>query len=264
MKKLSFLKCFVETLPAASESLVKTLRATSLLGMMVLAPMGATAQVTIGSDALPQATLDIIGAAGEIGKAFRLDDGNQANGKVLTVDGDNAVATWQYPALTILQSRNPLPATAKSVLIKDYPETTHSVFIDSDYYIDLEPGRYMIIIYTPVFFDFSLEAFETLKYQIGLIKAGGDFQSQTLFVRGPYNGASANQSSNFDRQLMIRTLDTSSDATTTRYYVGYGCFNYFDATKSSVLTTCTNAATNTAYFRRSGAGGTVYAIPMTQ
>ena len=60
MKKLSFLKCFVETLPVASESLVKTLRATSLLGMMVLAPIGATAQVTIGSGDLPAATLDVV------------------------------------------------------------------------------------------------------------------------------------------------------------------------------------------------------------
>ena len=63
MKKLSFLKCFVETLPSASESLVKTLRATSLLGMMLLAPMGATAQVTIGSGDLPQATLDVVATA---------------------------------------------------------------------------------------------------------------------------------------------------------------------------------------------------------
>ena len=54
MKKLSFLKCFVETLPVASESLVKTLRATSLLGMMLLAPMGAGAQVTVGSGKTPE------------------------------------------------------------------------------------------------------------------------------------------------------------------------------------------------------------------
>ena len=54
MKKFSFLKCFVETLPVASESLVKTLRATSLLGMMVLAPMGASAQVTIGNGKVPE------------------------------------------------------------------------------------------------------------------------------------------------------------------------------------------------------------------
>ena len=63
MKKLSFLKCFVETLPVASESLVKTLRATSLLGMMVLAPIGATAQVTVGAGTLPAATLDVVASA---------------------------------------------------------------------------------------------------------------------------------------------------------------------------------------------------------
>ena len=101
MKKLSFLKCFVETLPVASESLVKTLRATSLLGMMLLAPMGASAQVTIGSDALPQATLDIIGdTLTAHGEAFRLIDGNQAPGKVLTCQ-ENGVGTWEYPVYEI-------------------------------------------------------------------------------------------------------------------------------------------------------------------
>ena len=95
MKKLSFLKCFVETLLSASESLVKTLRATSLLGMMVLAPMGATAQVTIGSGDLPQATLDIIGDTLNVhGEAFRLIDGNQALGKILTCQ-ENGIGTWQ-------------------------------------------------------------------------------------------------------------------------------------------------------------------------
>ena len=67
-----------------------------LLSASLLAPIGASAQVTIGSDALPQATLDIVGAAGETGKAFRLDDGNQAPDKVLTCQ-DNGVGTWQVP-----------------------------------------------------------------------------------------------------------------------------------------------------------------------
>ena len=85
MEKKNFLKRFVETL-----------RATSLLGMMLLAAVTVSAQVTIGSGNLPQATLDIVGAAGETGKAFRLDDGNQAPDKVLTC-GENGVGTWQVP-----------------------------------------------------------------------------------------------------------------------------------------------------------------------
>ena len=65
-----------------------------LLIAMMCAPLALSAQVTIGSGALPQATLDIVGAAGETGKAFRLDDGNQAPDKVLTCQ-ENGVGTWQ-------------------------------------------------------------------------------------------------------------------------------------------------------------------------
>jgi len=86
MKKLSFLKCFVETLSSAFESLVKTLPATSLLGMMLLAPMGATAQVTVGSSDLPQATLDVVATK---------TDGSTAEGIIaprLTLANLNAAA----------------------------------------------------------------------------------------------------------------------------------------------------------------------------
>ena len=73
-----------------------------LLATMMCVPFTASAQVTVGSGALPQATLDIVGAAGETGKAFRLDDGNQAPGKVLTCQ-DNAVGTWQLPGLHMIE-----------------------------------------------------------------------------------------------------------------------------------------------------------------
>jgi hypothetical protein len=72
--------------------------------------MMASAQVTIGSGDMPQATLDIVGdysTDAEKGKAFRLDDGNQGDGKVLTVVGDNGVATWQYAALRMVSSEKP-------------------------------------------------------------------------------------------------------------------------------------------------------------
>jgi hypothetical protein len=63
----------------------------------ICAPLMASAQVTIGSGAMPQATLDIVGSYStdaEKGKAFRLDDGNQAPGKVLTA-GENGIGSWQ-------------------------------------------------------------------------------------------------------------------------------------------------------------------------
>ena len=73
-----------------------------LLLAILLAPISASAQVSIGSGDIPQATLDIRGNPNETGKAFRLIDGNQAPGKVLTV-GENGIATWQetqIPATT--------------------------------------------------------------------------------------------------------------------------------------------------------------------
>jgi len=138
MKKLSFLKCFVETLPSASESLVKTLRATSLLGMMVLAPLGATAQVTIGSDALPQATLDIIGdTLTAHGEAFRLIDGNQGVGKILTCQ-ENGIGTWKTNSVIV--GRGVFPDTGLSdSLYMDYRDYRYT-----GVYIDLPPGLWYV------------------------------------------------------------------------------------------------------------------------
>ena len=70
-----------------------------LLAAVLFAPTGANAQVTIGSGDLPQATLDIIGDTATVhSEAFRLIDGNQAPGKVLTCQ-ENGVGTWQPPAI---------------------------------------------------------------------------------------------------------------------------------------------------------------------
>lgn len=64
------------------------------LSAALFAPIGANAQVTIGSNVPPQATLDIIGDPSETGQAFRLIDGNQAHGRVLMAQGDNGIGTW--------------------------------------------------------------------------------------------------------------------------------------------------------------------------
>ena len=65
-----------------------------LLATMMCVPFTASAQVTIGSTDLPQATLDIRGAEGETGRAFRLIDGNHnVPGRVLTL-GENGIGTW--------------------------------------------------------------------------------------------------------------------------------------------------------------------------
>ena len=121
-----------------------------LLSASLLAPIGASAQVTIGSDALPQATLDIVGSYSnnsEKGKAFRLDDGNQADGKVLTVVGDNAVATWQYPALNqIYGVRGGSSLEFPLARLADSGENI--AYKQTGAYITLPPGKWNVSVYT--------------------------------------------------------------------------------------------------------------------
>jgi len=226
-----------------------------LLATMMGAPLTASAQVTIGSGDLPQATLDIVGAATETGKAFRMTDGNQADGKVLTVVGDNGIATWKNARLTILQATEPQPTTPKSVLIKDY-STQSTIFVDTDAYIDLPPGRYMIITMMPVYFNFEIPALESMNYRVVLTEDGVTTSGISIAVPGPQ------RADIMQRYISMFTVNTSSDTTTTRYYVGYSQFLYRDSTGTNITATHPNAATNTASFIRSGTAGYVYAIPM--
>jgi len=178
-------------------------------------------------------------------------------GKVLTSDASGN-ATWKNAAINILQTTMPQPTTAKSVLIKDYP-TTSTIFVDTDAYVDLAPGKYMIVTYMPVFFNFSISAFESMNYRVLLTKDGVTGASSiSIAVPGP-------QRANFmQRHITMFTLNISSNTATTRYYVGYSDFIYSDATGAHVTTTHPNAATNGASFIRRDVGGYVYAIPMTQ
>ena len=131
MKKTNFFRHFVETLPARF-----------LLATMLLAPMGASAQVTIGSGALPQATLDIVGTYptdADKGKAFRLDDGNQAPGKILTC-GENGVGTWQLSTVSLIQGTwDDVNANEPLSTSKDAPTYTGLS-------VTLPPGKYMMFV----------------------------------------------------------------------------------------------------------------------
>ena len=119
-----------------------------LLATMMCAPFTASAQVTIGSVEPPQATLDIRGAEGETGQAFRLIDGNQADGRVLTVVGDDGVATWMPPAGGVRRLiNNPTPAPPPFNLLApmNTMSMTNVVIIDHEAYtFVLEPGFWRI------------------------------------------------------------------------------------------------------------------------
>jgi len=74
-------------------------RLSLAVSTLFLVPTSTSGQVTIGSSVQPQATLDIIGDTAIVhGQAFRLIDGNESQGRVLTV-GENGVATWRYTSL---------------------------------------------------------------------------------------------------------------------------------------------------------------------
>jgi len=60
------------------------------------AAFNANAQVTIGANEPPQATLDIIGDTANVkGNGFRLIDGNEGKGKILVSNADG-VGTWTF------------------------------------------------------------------------------------------------------------------------------------------------------------------------
>ena len=99
---------------------------TLLLTAMISVPAHLGAQVTIGSAEPPQATLDIRGAEDETGQAFRLVDGNQAPGRVLTAVGNDGMGTWLPSAITVhsstLTNRVPNASDTRVLSFGDFNE----------------------------------------------------------------------------------------------------------------------------------------------
>jgi len=221
-----------------------------LLAAMMSAPFGLSAQVTIGSGNLPQATLDIIGdTLTAHGEAFRMIDGNQAPGKVLTCD-ENGIGSWQKGGLTILYATLDRQRTAPTFTFSDYSSST---YVDYGIYVDLEPGRYLIICLLPIYFDFSLNAFENVSYQMGLTKDGSSMQgNSTQAIKGPL------RANVMTRDLSICTIDTSGDSSTTRYFVYYSQFHHINATGGTIN------QTGTVRLFGNGMGGNLMAIPLLQ
>ena len=249
MKKLSFLKCFVETLPVASESLVKTLRATSLLGMMVLAPIGASAQVTIGSGALPQATLDIVGNPSETGKAFRLDDGNQADGKVLTATGDNGIGTWKPIALTMITGTVNTGATVNMAdLPAGIPLAAYKVV--PDIYIDLPQGKWAVFYYIPITFNFGTTTPDQISMTWGFAPVDNSNSGTAAghqYIYGPFNVGTT------FRQLFMAIVNNDKEGIT-RYTFRVG---------SCAISPSTTLTGKTFTVLLNGLNGTVYAMAVS-
>ena len=130
-----------------------------LLATVMCVPFNANAQVTIGSAEPPQATLDIRGAEGETGQAFRLIDGNQAPGRVLTA-GENGVGTWRMPAggTKNLFRHNQRPAGFYSFIARANPNAApgtittrvNDAVVLYHYSFELEPGFWRIDFNIPI------------------------------------------------------------------------------------------------------------------
>ena len=121
---------------------------TLLLTAIMCVLFTANAQVTIGSTELPEAMLDIRAypQMTERGQGFRLIDGNQADGRVLTVVGNDGVATWMPPAGGVRRLFN-LPNVPHFNLLApmNILTPTNVVIIDHEAYtFVLEPGFWRI------------------------------------------------------------------------------------------------------------------------
>jgi hypothetical protein len=100
-----------------------------------------SAQVTIGADNAPQATLDVIGDTANVhGNAFRLIDGNQRINYVLTSDADGK-GTWK-PTTIPTYYGNFDDETAGITLYKQAATS----WTATKAYIDLPPGSWKVDI----------------------------------------------------------------------------------------------------------------------
>ena len=197
-----------------------------LLAAMMSAPFTVSAQVTIGSGDLPQATLDIIRHnPSETGKAFRLDDGNQAPGKVLTC-GENGVGTWQ-PSGTFFRRGTVQFFQDITVNMSDYPVNPATWYTVNNSYIDLEPGTWNIEFNLPYRYNFECSTSDWFFLQIGLIEEGTttDATHITQFHNGPFLATRA------VREPVAAILNNNS-GTTKRYYL---CFGRFDSSSPALL-----------------------------
>ena len=126
------------------KNFIKTAAVCLLLGNTAL----SNAQVTIGSRALPQATLDIIGDTLNVhGKGFRLIDGNQSTGKVLTCR-ENGIGTWEYVALYRIAGTKPPTSHPPLQFALNYNGIESEYIRQTGASITLPPGKWEVRVNT--------------------------------------------------------------------------------------------------------------------
>jgi hypothetical protein len=187
-----------------------------LLATIVCAPLTTSAQVTIGSGALPQATLDIVGSYptnADKGKAFRLDDGNQAPGKVLTCR-ENAVGTWEPVGIPMLTAQRKI--SVDSLLAINSGAARRVVMPDT--YVDLPVGKWLVLCFAPFAFDTD---YPELTGQIGIVTGLTNATNTvsagyTQFAHAPFGA------NNVFRSCVTFTIDVTVPE---RFYLYYSVQN---------------------------------------
>jgi len=196
-----------------------------------LIPIGTSAQVTIGSGDLPQATLDIVGNPSEKGKAFRMIDGNQGDGKVLTGVGNDGAATWSNVALHIIDGKFDPAERPISLSFEYYKAGTGHVFRDPNSYILLPPGRYMVLYSVPVWLDTTPLSYpnEFVRWRVG-------FRDATLTYGDTYTQTTDQwRSQKLQRELKMAFIDNPSNEDKRFYIVIYDIYTSNDSYTGNYL-----------------------------
>jgi hypothetical protein len=156
-------------------------RKTFLTAALIAATVtGINAQVGINTD-VPKATLDIVQPDQTVkGKGFRLDDGNQAAGKILTSDADGT-GTWKMVGI-------PMKVVSGLFPTRTAPYWTGTIDIE-DVYIDLPPGQYLVFLNVPYAFDIAAPTVGIIAYvRICLYdETSGTFDFFSQFTTSPFD-----------------------------------------------------------------------------
>ena len=223
-----------------------------LLATVIFIPAHLGAQVTIGSTDLPQAMLDIRAypEKDERGQGFRLIDGNEFPGRVLTA-GEDGFGTWVQPGITIYYSTivggsaRPRPTFTFS----NFASGTGNMFIDNGVFMDLPQGRYLIFVHVPIFLSFPIGLNENVEFQVALVEANGNIRWNATQTQG----MSPRRQGTMFRQLQTGFVNLSS---ATRLYVAYLGFTH-RGSNGAIIT-----QNGTVSILGNGAGGSVFAIPI--
>jgi len=227
-----------------------------LLAAMMAAPFGLSAQVTIGSGDIPKTTLDIIGDTATVhGEAFRLIDGNQALGKVIT-SNESGIGTWKIPAISITES-GWSPAVPQTFKMSNYYQIA-APFIDFDWHIDLEPGKYLMIFFIPFTLDFPVGANEAIYFATGLSKGvSADYGRSAQTWMGPIPANA------LLRRVEMTQIDLSAETSTTRFYFCYFLNRHLDANGAYMYGGAQNHP-GTVTLAGNNIGGVLWFIPLSQ